>query len=104
VRIYNTGKKIRLIESNATCRQIKKFTGKGTLRQVFICPKPPPLLGFCLGWPSNFVGSEFGQIQSVKLLQNMVRVLSVTFSEIKKIYQKSDFVRENEAHPRPKYF
>jgi hypothetical protein len=27
---------------------------------------------FLLGWPSNFVGSESGQIQSVKLLQNMV--------------------------------
>jgi hypothetical protein len=25
-----------------------------------------------LGWSSNFVGSESGQIQSVKLLQNMV--------------------------------
>jgi hypothetical protein len=27
---------------------------------------------FCLGWFSNFVGSESGQKQSVKLLQNMV--------------------------------
>ncbi len=47
---------------------------KGTLRQVFICLRPPPLLGFCLGWSSNFVGSdsESGQKQSVKLLQNMV--------------------------------
>jgi hypothetical protein len=26
----------------------------------------------CFGWCSNFVGSEFGQKQSVKLLQNMV--------------------------------
>jgi hypothetical protein len=26
---------------------------------------------FCLGWGSNFVGSESGQKQSVKLLQNM---------------------------------
>jgi hypothetical protein len=34
--------------------------------------RPPPLLGFCLGWCCNFVGSEFGHIQSVKLLQNMV--------------------------------
>jgi hypothetical protein len=31
-----------------------------------------PLLGFCLRWSSNFVGSESGQIQSVKLMQNMV--------------------------------
>ena len=27
---------------------------------------------FCLGWCSNFVVYEFGQKQSVKLLQNMV--------------------------------
>jgi hypothetical protein len=27
---------------------------------------------FCLGWCSNFVGSESSQKQSVKLLQNMV--------------------------------
>jgi hypothetical protein len=32
----------------------------------------PLLLGFCLGWCNNFVGSESSQIQSVKLLQNMV--------------------------------
>jgi hypothetical protein len=50
----------------------KKMTRKGTLWQVFICLNPPPLLGFCLGWCINFVGSESGQKQSVKLLQNMV--------------------------------
>ena len=27
---------------------------------------------FCLGWCSNFIGSESGQKKSVKLLQNMV--------------------------------
>ncbi len=32
----------------------------------------PPILGFCLGWSSNFSCSESGQIQGVKLLQNMV--------------------------------
>jgi hypothetical protein len=32
----------------------------------------PPLLGFCLGWCSNFVVSESGQKQSIKLLQIMV--------------------------------
>jgi hypothetical protein len=65
-------RKFRLIESNAKCRHLKKFTCKGTLQQVFICLRPPPLLGFCMGWSSKFVGSESGQIQSVKLLQNMV--------------------------------
>ncbi len=48
-------RKIRLIESNGKCRYLKKLTCKGTLRQVFICLRPPPLLGFCLGWSSNFV-------------------------------------------------
>jgi hypothetical protein len=41
-------------------------------RQVLICLRPPPLLGVCLGWCRNFVGSESGQKQSVKLLQKMV--------------------------------
>jgi hypothetical protein len=48
------------------------MTCKETLRQVFICLRPPPLLVFCLRWWSIFVGSESGQEQSVKLLQNMV--------------------------------
>jgi hypothetical protein len=37
-------RKIRLIESNAKCRCLKKFTFKGTLRQVFYlyeAPSPP---------------------------------------------------------------
>ncbi len=50
-------RKIKLIESSTKCRHLKKFTCKGTLRQVFICLRPPSLLGFCLGWSSNFVGS-----------------------------------------------
>jgi hypothetical protein len=46
---YRGRRKIRLIESNAKC-YLKKLTCKGTLRQVFICLRPPPLVGFCLGW------------------------------------------------------
>jgi hypothetical protein len=65
-------RKIGLVESNDKCSYLTKLTCKGTLRQVFICLRPPPLLGFCLGWNSNFVGPESGQKQSVKLLQNMV--------------------------------
>ncbi len=64
--------KIRLIENNAKCRYLKKSTCKETLRQVFICLRPLPLVGFCLGWYSNFEGSESGQKQSVELLQIMV--------------------------------
>ncbi len=53
----------------------KKFTCKGTLRQVFICVRPPPLLGFCLGGKRNFVGSESGQIHRVL---NSCRIWSPT--------------------------
>ncbi len=49
----------------------KNLTCKETLWQVFICLRPPSLL-VCLVWCSNFVGSESSQIQSVKLLQNIV--------------------------------
>ncbi len=62
-----TGKNV---ESNV--KLSKKLTCKGTSRQVFITLRPLPLLGFCLGWSRNLVGSESGQKQSVKLLQNMV--------------------------------
>jgi hypothetical protein len=65
-------RKIRLIEDNAICRHLNKLTCKGTLWQVFIYLVPSRLLDFILGWPSNFVGSESCQIQSVKLLQNML--------------------------------
>ncbi len=39
---------------------------------MFICLRPPPLIGFCLGSSSNFVGSESGLKKNVKLLPNMV--------------------------------
>jgi hypothetical protein len=38
--------RIRLIESNAKCRRLNKLTSKGTLRQIFICRRPPPLRVF----------------------------------------------------------
>ncbi len=69
---YLDRRKIRLVDTNSKCRHLKKLTCIGTSRQVFICLRPPPLLGYCLGWSINFVGSESGQIQSVKLLQNVV--------------------------------
>ncbi len=50
----------------------KKFTCKGTLQQVFICLRPPPLLwsyGVGSARSRNFLGSESGQIQRIKLLQ-----------------------------------
>jgi hypothetical protein len=51
------------IDNKAKYRHPKKVTWNGTLLQVFICLRPPTLLGFCLGWSSNFVGFESGQIQ-----------------------------------------
>jgi hypothetical protein len=63
----NKRRNIRLIKSNANCRHLKNFSCKGILRQVFFCQRPPPFL--CLG---GLAGPESGQIQSVKLLQNMV--------------------------------
>jgi hypothetical protein len=32
---------------------------------MFICLRLSPFIGFCLGWCSNFVDSESGQVQSV---------------------------------------
>jgi hypothetical protein len=60
-----TERLINYIDTKAKCLHINKLTYKGTLLQVFICLMPPPLLCFCLAWPSNFVGSKSGQIQSV---------------------------------------
>jgi hypothetical protein len=39
---------INYIGTKAKCRHLKKLTRKGTLRQAFICLRPPSLLGFCL--------------------------------------------------------
>jgi hypothetical protein len=35
---------INYTEIKAKCRHLKKFTWKGTFRQVLICLRPPPLL------------------------------------------------------------
>jgi hypothetical protein len=58
-------RKSRPIESNAKCLHLEKLTCKGIWRQVFICLKTPPFLGFFFGWCSNIVGSESGQKQRV---------------------------------------
>ncbi len=57
--------------------QLKVGTGRegirvdeGTIKTPM--PKCRLYWCFCLGWCSNFVGSESGQKQSVKLLHNMV--------------------------------
>ncbi len=63
---------INYTDTKAKCRHLKILIFKGTLLQIFICARPSLLTVFCLRWSSNFVGSEYGQIRSVKLLQNMV--------------------------------
>ncbi len=62
---------INYLDTKANCPHLKKFTCNGALRLMFICLSPPPLQDLCLRWSSNFVGSESGQIQSVKLLRNI---------------------------------
>jgi hypothetical protein len=57
-----------------------KLTCKGTLRQVFICLSTPPLLGYCLGWSSNFVGSLSGQMQSVNFAEYGLQALNTPHS------------------------
>jgi hypothetical protein len=42
---------INYVDTKAKCCILNKFS-EGTLRQVFICLRPPPLLGFCLLWSS----------------------------------------------------
>ncbi len=56
--------------SPATALQVDNWTSQPRLQCLSVWG-PPPLLGFCLGWSSNFVGSESGQIQSVKLLTRL---------------------------------
>ncbi len=69
-------RKIRLIESHEKCRHLKKLPAKGLCCRCLSVWGPAPLLGFCLGWSSNFVGFDSGQIQSAKLLKNMVSGLN----------------------------
>jgi hypothetical protein len=48
------------------------MTCKGTLRQVFVSLRPLPLPRFLFGMEEQFLGFEYGQKQSDKLLQNRV--------------------------------
>jgi hypothetical protein len=58
-------RKIRLMESNAKCRHLKKLTSNGTLRQVFICRRPrivytPPPLHIVYGYTVWYTFSHRG--------------------------------------------
>jgi hypothetical protein len=44
----------RFIECSAKCRHLNKAAWKESLRQIFICSRSPPLLGFCLGVVQQF--------------------------------------------------
>ncbi len=50
----------------------KKLTLKRDFAACVYLSEAPSPPRFLLGWCRNFVGSESGQIHSVKLLQNMV--------------------------------
>jgi hypothetical protein len=50
--------------TEAKSHHLKKLPVNG---QVFICLRTTPLLVFCLGWCSTFVGSESGQFLRVLL-------------------------------------
>ncbi len=63
-------RKTRLIEGNANCRHLKKFTCEGTLRQVFICLRLPP--GFLFGVVKKFCGLRIWSGTYCKILHNMV--------------------------------
>jgi hypothetical protein len=52
----------------------EKLSWKGTLRQVFNWLRPPPILGFCLGWSSDLVGSYLVRYRVV----NSCRIWSST--------------------------
>jgi hypothetical protein len=43
IKTYRQQSKLTMTSSK------KEFTSKGTLRQVFVCLRPPPLVGFCFG-------------------------------------------------------
>jgi hypothetical protein len=55
------------------CTQSPQVTGQPWTKELKDTnPLMSSLLVICLGWCSNFVGSESGQKKSLKLLQNMV--------------------------------
>ncbi len=56
--------------SPATALQVDNWTSQPRLQCLSVWGTSP-LLGFCLGWSIKFVGSESGQIQSVKLLTGL---------------------------------
>jgi hypothetical protein len=53
---------------NPKCRLFLKIDQYRYLAAGVYLSEAPSLLGFCLGWLRNSVGSESGQIHSVKLL------------------------------------
>ena len=54
---------------------------------MLICLRPPPLLGFCLWWSSNFVGSEAGQTPAdYGLLQDSTRAKNAWLSSTCLLY------------------
>ena len=69
-------RKRRLIVSNTKCRQLKKLTCKGTLRQVFICqrpitsyPPPPYTLYTCMQYTYSHREGGRGRVEPERRLE-----------------------------------
>ncbi len=80
---------VTAIDTKAKCCHLKKFTCKGTLRQVFICPKRPPLLmtpypplhtvTFCPYTRDIFAETRTDNIYCLKIFTKLVTFVSDTF-------------------------
>jgi hypothetical protein len=67
---YKQCRRIRFIEGDATSLLLQKDFAAAVY--LFEVPSHPRFLFFVLGWECNFMGSESGHMQSIKVLQNMV--------------------------------
>ncbi len=63
---------INCTDTKAKCHLIKKIDLYRDFAVGIYLSEAHPLLGFCSGWSSNFVGSESGQIHIQMFMQNIV--------------------------------
>ncbi len=79
---------INYIDGIAKCLHLKNWPLKGFCsRCLSVC--------FCLGWSSNFAGSGYDQIHSVKLLQNMISNTTVHKATVGLKYQHNWMYLQN---------
>jgi hypothetical protein len=81
---YFTRRKIRLLEEIAKCRHLKKLTCKGTLRQLFIYPRPrtpsppPPLHTVMYMGVGGDLNQREGEIEKSNSSQSWVENTNMT--------------------------